>query len=112
MTMKKFFARVLGGWRKAAGWLASFGADRWMHLVAGLVVAYVAGCADMRIGGGPLWSAGLVGLLAALVAGFFKEIADSFTGSRGDLVDCLFTTTGGAAGFGLLMLGGWLLWQT
>lgn len=98
--MKKFFARVLGGWREAAGWLASFGADRWMHLVAGLLIAYAVG----RIAGDPLWSAALVGVLAAFVAGFFKEIADSFTGSRGDLVDMAFTTIGGVAGAVLLLL--------
>lgn len=98
--MEKFFARVLGGYRKAAGWMAGFGADRWMHLTAGLLIAYVVG----RIADGPLWSAALVGVLAAFVAGFVKEIADSFTGSRGDLVDIVFTTTGGVAGAALLFL--------
>lgn len=98
--MKKVFAKVLSGYRKAAGWLASFGADRWMHLVAGLLIAYIVG----RIAGEPVWSAALVGALAAFVVGFFKEIADSFTGSRGDLVDMVFTTIGGVAGAVLLFL--------
>lgn len=98
--MKKVLTKALESYRKAAGWLAGFGADRWMHLVAGLLIAYVVG----RIADGPLWSAALAGVLAAFVVGFFKEIADSFTGSRGDLVDIVLTTTGGVAGAALLFL--------
>lgn len=98
--MKKILRKVLNAYGKAAGWLCGFGSDKWLHFIVGLVIAFVVGCVASE----PLWSAGLLGVLIAFVVGFAKEIADSFTGGNGDLVDVIFTTIGGLAGFGLLML--------
>lgn len=91
--------KIISFFRKAAGWLASFGGDRWLHFIAGLLIAFFVGC----IADGVAWQAGLVGVLVAFVIGFVKEVADSFTGSPGDLMDLLFTTLGAAAGYGLLV---------
>lgn len=87
-------------WRDFANRLGSFGADRWMHLVAGLVIALVVSC----LASGERWQAGLVGLLSAFVLGFFKEVGDALAGERGDLTDLLFTTLGGAVGYGLMLI--------
>lgn len=38
--MKKALEGIIGVWRTVASWLAKWGADRWMHLVAGLALAY------------------------------------------------------------------------
>lgn len=98
--MKKVLKGIIGAWRTAAGWLAKWGADRWMHLVVGLALAFGIGC----VASGERWEAGLVGLLVTACAGFLKEVADACTGENGDLTDLLFTVVGGLAGYGLLML--------
>lgn len=98
--MKKALEGIVGAWRTAASWLAKWGADRWMHLVAGLALAFGIGC----VASGERWEVGLVGLLVTACAGFLKEVADACTGENGDLADMLFTILGGAVGYGLLML--------
>lgn len=98
--MKKVLKGIIGVWRTAANWLAKWGADRYMHLLAGLLIAFIVGC----LASGERWEAGLLGLVAAFAAGFFKEILDAFTGEGGDLTDMLFTTIGGAVGYGLILI--------
>lgn len=98
--MKKTLKKLLSDYRKCATWLAGFGGDRYLHLMAGLLIAFIVGCAAS----GERWSAGLLGVIITFVVGFFKEITDSFTGENGDAIDWLFTIVGGAIGFGLLML--------
>lgn len=97
-------SKIVSIYDSVAGWLASYGADRWMHLVCGLVIAYVVGL----VADDPWWSAALVGVLASVVAGFAKELADSFIKGAGDAADIVFTVMGGAAAFGLLALHQWL----
>lgn len=57
--MKKALEGIVGAWRTVASWLAGWGADRWMHLVTGLVMAFAIGC----VASGERWEGGLVGLL-------------------------------------------------
>lgn len=92
--------KLLNAYRKAATWLASFGADRYLHLLAGLILAFIIGVFLCT----PLWVSGLLALAIVIAVGWLKEIFDSFTGELGDLVDWLFTSIGGAIGYGLLML--------
>lgn len=91
--MKKIFD-------KAASWLAHFGAGRYLHLIAGIVITIVVG-SIMNI---PAWQSGLVGFAVAAFLGWVKEIVDAWTDGYGDIVDWLFTIIGGAIGYGLLML--------
>lgn len=98
--MKKILKKIVKAWRDFANRLGSFGADRYLHLLAGLLAAFIVGC----VASGSPWSAGLLGLIAAFAIGFFKEIFDAFTGEGGDLTDLLFTTLGGAVGYGLILL--------
>lgn len=98
--MKKALEGIVGAWRTVASWLAGWGADRWMHLVTGLVMAFAIGC----VASGERWEGGLVGLLVTACAGFLKEVADACAGEGGDLADMLFTAIGGLVGYGLLML--------
>lgn len=83
-----------------AAWLAQWGADRYLHLLVGMFVAYIVGL----LGDGAWLSAALLGLLVTVVVGFVKEVADAFAGNNGDLVDIVFTAIGGVVGFVLLGL--------
>lgn len=53
--MKKALEGIVGAWRTVASWLAGWGADRWMHLVTGLVMAFAIGC----VASGERWEGGL-----------------------------------------------------
>lgn len=92
--------KLLNVYRKAASWLASFGADRYLHLLAGLILTFIIGV----FLGAPLWQSGLIALAIVVVVGWLKEIFDSFTGELGDLVDWRFTIIGGVIAYGLLVL--------
>lgn len=57
--------------------LASFGADRWMHVTASLVLADITTRCLRRCGVGCLLSAG-VGFCVSLAVGIGKECYDKF----------------------------------
>lgn len=95
--------KILSFYESVAGWLASWGGDRYLHLLCGMVVSYVVGL--LADGGGTWVGAAALGVLAAVVVGFVKEIADSFLTGEGDAADLVFTAIGGALGFGLIALG-------
>lgn len=98
--------KIVKIYQRCAAWLASWGADRYLHLLVGLIVAYVVGL--VADGGGSWAGAAGLGVLAAVVLGFVKEVADSFATGEGDLGDIVFTAIGGAVAFGLLALGVWI----
>lgn len=94
--MKKIITSI----RKAETWLAHFGADRYLHLLAGLIITFIVALLVKA----PVWEAGLIGLGITVIVGWLKEIADSITGELGDVVDWLFTVIGGVIAYALLML--------
>ena len=89
---------------KVAQWLCSFGSDKYLHLLVGLVSAVlvalvmqattpncnVAACASM-------------GLIGAAVLMVIKELLNFFRGGRFDVKDIAFGLLGGLLG-GLLWL--------
>lgn len=71
---KTLFAmgKIVKIWQGCAAWLASWGADRYLHLLVGLIVAYVVGL--VADGGGSWAGAAGLGVLAAVALGFVKEV--------------------------------------
>lgn len=93
--------KILNIYTKTAAWLASWGADRYLHLLFGLLIAYVVGL----LASGAWYSAAALGVLAAVIVGFVKETADGFITGSADLGDLIFTAVGGAVAYGLIGLG-------
>lgn len=96
--------KIIKIFNKAAMWLASWGTDKYLHLIAGLLIAYIVG----EIADGVWWSAALVGVLIATIVGFIKEIIDGWTSQSANLGDLMFTIIGGFMGMGLIGLHVWL----
>lgn len=88
--------------RKAGQWLASFGADRYLHLLAGLAVCSIV-ARLMAAHDEPRLGCVGVAMMVTVAVGMGKEIADQCAGEKGDAVDWLFTCVGGVIG-GLLWL--------
>ena len=101
MTMKKVYEVM----KKVSEWLASFGADRWLHLIAGLIIAFGA---SMLVRGvaeeDSRWLCALLGLTVAAAVGLLKEVADQSYEGESDGVDWLFTVIGGVVGCGLWLI--------
>lgn len=80
-----------------AAWLMSWGADRWLHLLGGLVAGFLmAWLCD-----GPLWLSLQVGFVTGFVIGMFKECLDTYYNDNGDGTDLVFTLLGGVIGGGM-----------
>ena len=99
-TMKKVYEMM----SKAGQWLASFGADRYLHLLAGLAVAF-ATCMVMAAtqGVGP-WTCALLGVIIVAAVGVGKEVLDQNYTGQSSWLDIIFTLIGGIVGCGLWML--------
>ena len=63
---------------KFAEWLESFGTDKWIHVIAVMMVAWVVATV-VSIFGLPRAFNGLMGVAAAIVAGVWKEAYDKRT---------------------------------
>ena len=98
--MKKIFSF----YRKVAGWLASFGSDKYLHIIFGLLIAYITAVISHAITGECSLSAGGLGMLVTIVVGFVKETVDSAETDNWDFYDFLATLIGGVIGFGLWMI--------
>lgn len=84
--MKKF----LGYYDKAVDWLCGWGSDKYLHLIAGLIISYVFS---------KLFTHAWVGLIAAFVVGVAKELADKYIRHHDfGKTDLAFTVVGGLIG--------------
>lgn len=81
-------------------WLAGYGADKWLHFVCGLIIAFISAV----IVGKPIWLAVQVGFVVSTTAGFVKECADAYLYDNGDFVDWKFTVLGGITGCLMFLL--------
>ncbi len=85
--VRTFFTRALSAFRAAYSWLTGFGADKYMHLIAGAAVtaafALVPHCAPFAF-------------TAGAAAGIGKELVDRLRGGLFDRAD-LYATIAGAA---------------
>lgn len=91
-------------YEKFAEWICSFTADRYVHLIVGLLLAYLVGRGDMALFHREAAIAFVVALIAVIVVGIIKEVIDIFLGKNFDFRDALFTSVGGVIGALLIFL--------
>lgn len=84
--------------RKGSTWLASFGVDRYLHLIAGILISFLATLILVAVSGEGLLFGAVFGFLSAVVVGLGKEILDQTYIGKSDIVDWIFTIIGGAFG--------------
>lgn len=84
---------------KFAQWLCSFGSDKYVHLLFGLLISFaVAWVFVLTTAGATKPACAVCGIIAAVLVGLFKEVADFFRDKPFDGVDILFTVVGGIIG--------------
>lgn len=99
--MKKVF-RV---YDKVAEWLCSFTSDKYVHLLAGLLISFaVAWVFILNTAGATEPVCAVCGVIAAVFVGFIKEVVDFFRDKPFDGGDVLFTVVGGIIGAVLYMM--------
>lgn len=74
--------------------LGNVAADKWLHLIVGLVLAQLTIALLLTVRSDVFLAYG-AGMAVALAAGFVKELKD---GSHADVQDFLFTLVGGVVG--------------
>lgn len=90
---------------KVAQWLCNFGSDKYVHLLFGLVISFAVSWAFMLTTMGATKPVCAVcGVIAAVFAGFIKEVVDFFRDKPFDGGDVLFTVVGGVIGAVLYMM--------
>ena len=80
--------------------LAKVAADKWLHLIVGLILAQLTIALLCAVQNDIILAYG-AGMAVALAAGFVKELKD---GSHADVQDFLFTLVGGVIGAGLALI--------
>nr|DAZ47688.1 MAG TPA: putative periplasmic lipoprotein [Caudoviricetes sp.] len=84
---------------KFAQWLCSFGSGKYVHLLFGLLISFaVAWVFVLTTAGATKPACAVCGIIAAVLVGLFKEVADFFRDKPFDARDWLFTAVGGAIG--------------
>lgn len=85
-------------------WLAKAGADRYLHLLAGLMIAFFVAMLMRGVAHEGRWTCAGFAMLVTVAVGFLKEIADQTFEGESDGLDWAFTAIGGVIGCGLWML--------
>jgi hypothetical protein len=80
--------------------LGKVAADKWLHLIVGMVLAQLTIALMCAVQDDIILAYG-AGMAVALAAGFIKELKD---GSHADVQDFLFTLVGGIVGAGLALI--------
>ncbi len=84
---------------KVAEWLCSFTSDKYVHLLFGLLISFaVAWVFVLATAGATKPVCAVCGVIAAVLVGLFKEVADFFRDKPFDAKDWLFTAVGGVIG--------------
>lgn len=86
-------------WNKIVGWLCGIPFDKWLHFIAGVLLAAFFGIV-LHMG---LWC-----FVPVIFAGFIKEFFDQWTTGVWEWLDFLATFLGGAVIAVFFILGG--LW--
>lgn len=97
--------KVFSVYDKVAEWLCSFGSDKYVHLLFGLLVSFaVAWVFILTTAGSTMPVCAVCGVIAAVFVGFIKEVVDFFRDKPFDGGDVLFTVVGGIIGAVLYMM--------
>lgn len=91
--------RLSDVYNRFAGWLCSFGSDKYVHLFVGLLIGFFASlifAATTKNGTSLSYAA--CGFIAAFLIMLFKELMDFFRCVDFDAKDWLFGTIGGVLG--------------
>ena len=84
---------------RVAEWLCSFDSDKYVHLLFGLLISFaVAWVFILTTAGATKPVCAMCGVIAAVLFGLLKEIADFFRNKPFEGQDWLFTSVGGAMG--------------
>ena len=96
--------KILKVWDNFADWVCKFSGDKYVHLIAGLIIAFVfAWLMAVTTKGFPAINYAVC-VIAAGVAMLFKEVIDFFRGEDFDGKDIVFGLIGGIIGALLYML--------
>ena len=99
--MKKIFS----AYDRVAEWLCSFGSDKYVHLLFGLLISFAVSWVFMLTTmGATKFVCAVCGVIAAVFVGFIKEVVDFFRNKPFDGVDILFTIAGGVIGAVLYLM--------
>lgn len=98
--MRKIYSLI----KKFNAWLASFGVDGYLHLIAGLLIAFFVALLMMKVGQENVVTCVGFSLMVTVIVGMLKEVADQTFEGESDGVDWLFTCIGGLIGIGLWLL--------
>lgn len=91
--------KVFSVYDKVAQWLCSFSSDKYVHLLFGLLISFaVAWVFVLTTAGATKPVCAVCGVIAAVLIGLFKEVADFFRDKPFGARDWLFTAVGGAIG--------------
>lgn len=80
--------------KKFVNCVCGIGTDKYVHLLACLLLTFVVGQAVFLCGGLPLPNCAAIGAIAAMAVGFFKEWYDEFKGGELDYKDLLADVAG------------------
>ena len=90
---------------RVAEWLCSFDSDKYVHLLFGLLISFaVAWVFMLTTMGATKPVCAVCGVIAAVLIGLLKEIADFFRDKPFDAKDWLFTVIGGVIGALMYMM--------
>lgn len=90
--------------KKINTWLASFGVDRYLHLLAGLFISFISCIIFHYCAGESMWTCVAVAMIITSGIGMGKEVADQTFESTSDGLDFAFTCLGGIIGCALWLL--------
>ena len=91
--------KVFSVYDKVAQWLCSFTSDKYVHLLFGLLASLaVAWVFILTTTGATKPVCAVCGVIAAVLVGLSKEVADFFRDKPFDGQDWLFTVVGGVIG--------------
>ena len=96
--------KIYDFYQKVAGWLCHFDGDKYVHLIVGLLLAYIMVHVGVSVIHSELLPAMFVSFIIIYALGVVKELADYALGKGFDGVDMMFTWVGSALGVLLCLL--------
>ena len=96
--------KIYNFFQKINTWLASFGADRYLHLVAGILISFFVSMGFQAWQQETLLISTVVGYIITVAIGLGKEVLDQNYTGKSDITDWLFTGIGGLIGAALFAL--------